>query len=437
MEHETSLRLMGISPNRTDRGFLSKIFNINKLSVLQQQLYRRKMSQDQKTHYDEITILILHEMMAVGNPRKIYLKIFGCILLYISTVLIISFGTFLFTDSGIRLIYKFLIWIGLVKIDKNPTRQTSSMFNTEKQPTTIYDAILDGKFSEFAEELLTSMSKIFIIKEASEGIQLIVQTAGIFAGINILNEFTGSVLGFILQRIMNFVLNPIRLNFFKMIITTLISVFLVFLFYMMLKADIMNKSKLIYFFLALSFIFLSNWGIRRFTQFLVDQIVNDDSSRFSKLILVNYATNNAARTEFLNNIRQAGIPVRSHHTQSGIPVDTFHVRSSRTTENDDLQGVVHDPREHILSRWTGEMLLFIMKIISKLSPSVSTIINDNRDAAADRFVNMDQGNVAYTDLMNTAYRKEHVVETSPIPRHRSATNVHIHNLVPANHYNRY
>ena len=424
MNPETSLlRLVGKSRSEKDNRLLSKIFNFKKLSDIQQALYRTKLNSQQRTLYDEVTLIILREMMNVGHSRDIYLKIFACIFLYISTILSVSFGLTIFTDPGLRLIYKFLIWIGLIKIDANPTRRNSSLFHEQK---TIFDTILDGRIFDFIEQFLGTISEIYIVQQAKQGLLLILQLLGLFAGVQLINPFTMSVLGFLLRNIMVYVIHPGELNFFKMLITSFIAVILVLTFYIMLKADIMNKVKLMYMFLAFSCIFLSNWGIQRFTQFLVDQIVND-SSEYFQLILTHYAADNQERQDFINNIRQAGIQITSSE-HNGFPVDTFHIQSSIRTENDDLQGILHEPGEHIISRWTGDMLIFFMKLVSKLTPSVSETIQHNIHARAGDY---DPRSIHTLRLMDSRYTREGVEQISRSPRHRAHRKVTVHHRSPS------
>lgn len=428
MNPETSLlRLVGKSRSEKDNRLLSKIFNFKKLNNIQQALYKSATNKQQRTHYDEVTLIILGEMMSIGHSRDIYLKIFACIFLYISTILSVSFGLTIFTDPGLRLIYKFLIWIGLIKIDANPTRQNSSVFNEQK---TIFDTILDGRIFDFVEQFLGTISEIYIVQQAKQGLLLILQLLGLFAGAQLINPFTMSVLGFLLRNIMVYVIRPGELNFFKMLITSFISVILVLTFYIMLKADIMNKVKLMYMFLAFSCIFLSNWGIQRFTQFLVDQTVND-SSEYFKLLLFNYAADDQERQNFIDSIRQAGIQVGSSE-HNGIPVDTFHIQSSIRTENDDLHGILHEPGEHIISRWTGDMLIFFMKLVSKLTPSVSKTIEHNMQARVDDF----QRSTHTRTIMDSRYTSGKVEHIARSPRHRSHKGVIIHQRSPspANRY---
>ena len=340
---------------------LSNVFNLNRLTDAQKQMYDSTKKIENKSEYDVVILLLLEEMVTVGPAWQVYTRLFICIIAYFGMMTLVLLLTSALTPYGVTKIHQFLRYVGLVEsVADNPTRKFE-------------DTEINQQGQHFLQQLFDLFLKIPYVKEASEGASLISQFMVILIAHHFVNPAVVAMIGSLSSKMYAYLREPTSLGWFKLITAIVITAFLMFSLFIMMKADVMNKTTLIIFYVFFAIVFLSNRGIRIFIQYFIDNIVNDDEFNNNFIHNLKIVCRDDERMQtFVNQIRTAGIqtrqifPLLNRGRHNGRVTHLLNLSPSLKTKNDDLQGLnITNP--HPLILWVNDMIVYCFRVTKGLA----------------------------------------------------------------------
>ena len=339
---------------------LPNVFNLNRLTDAQKQMYDSTINRVNKNEYDTVIVLLLETMATVGSAWQVYSRLFVCIIAYFGMMTSILLLTSALTPFGVTKIHQFLKFVGLVESVQTPTR----LFE---------DVQVNPKFQHFFQQLIDLFFQIPLVKEASEGVSLFSQIMTVLVTCHFVNPAVVAMIGSLSAQMYAYVKDPSWLGWFTLITAVVITGFLLFSLFIMIEADVMHKTTLIVFYVFFAIVFLSNRGIRIFIQYFVDNIVNDDEFNDNFVYNLKIICQNDAKMQtFINQIQTAGIqtrrifPLLNRGRHFGRVTHLLNLKSNVRTENDDLQGLeMKNP--HPLIVWVNDMLIYCFRVTKDLA----------------------------------------------------------------------
>jgi hypothetical protein len=337
----------------------SRVVDVSRLSGPQKLLFDSISTSRNKSEYDVIIEILLTQMSTIGTAWEVIWRLLVCLIAYFGLMITLIIATSAIAPYGIIQIQKLMKYIGLIESVDNPTRLFEDI---DKNP----------KVLSFFEQMGILFLELPRVKDASAAAAILVQMLQLAIACNYLNvAFTGIILA-LCRFLLQFLQIPNGVTWFTLITAIIISAFLIFSLFILVEADVMNKTFLTVLFVFLTVLLLSSYGIRLFIQFFIDNIINDTtySEKFI-LELKSVSDSNVAIGQLIQRIQDVGISsrrlfpllYRGRYMENEIYV--LNSTPTHRTTNNDLRSVDFQ-NVHPLLSWIGHMIVFSLRLSKSL-----------------------------------------------------------------------